>query len=385
MTRDRAAEAYTNSVTFPIYNSASYYFKDRQEVIDGLHRKTLCRGRYGRYDNPSWLHVEQELSTLNGADSSLLFASGMAAHFTAFMTFLKSGDHVVLPAESYRQVRNLFLKVLPKFGVNVHVFSIKQPDYFLEQLSEIRDRVRLVHLEMPSSPHMYLIDLEEVRRVVGREVIVTIDSSFAPPPNFFPLAYGCDLSICSGTKYLSGHGDLVVGAISGNLDLIERIRWYRDTTGAITDGRVADLLSRSLCTLELRLARVNETAQRVAEFLSTHPRVERVLYTGLETHPHRILARKYLRGHGGVVTFDLKENMRGTADFVDRLKVPFMASNFGAPQTLVEQSAFFTYFEYSEDELKAIGVRHGTVRLAIGYADDAQEVIRDLEAALGRK
>jgi cystathionine gamma-synthase len=229
---------------------------------------------------------------------------------------------------------------------------------------------------------MYLIDVGRVREIVGPDVIVTLDSSFAPPPNFYALRWGVDLALFSATKYLGGHGDIVAGVVSGRRDLIEEIRWFRDTTGPVADGNTAFLLRRSLYTLSLRMARVNEQGLAVARYLDAHPRVRRVYYTGLETHPHFKLGQDYLRGHGGVVTFELGLSEAATAQVVDRLAVPFMASNFGAPQTLVEQSTFFTYFEYDDEALRRIGVDRSTIRLALGYADDPEQVIGDLEQAL---
>ena len=227
MTRRRIYESYRNSVEGPTYQSASYYFDDAEGVRVGLHERSAPAGRYGRYSNPSWLEVERMLSELSRAESSLLFASGMAAHFTTFMTLLRAGDEVVLPAESYRQVRNVFHAILPKFGVVVHEVPIRDPAAFIDRLAELSGRVRLVHLEMPSSPHMYLIDLARVREVLGPDVIVTLDSSFSPPPNFYALDWGVDLVLFSATKYLGGHGDMVAGVVSGRADLIEEIRWYR--------------------------------------------------------------------------------------------------------------------------------------------------------------
>ena len=382
MTRNRRPEPYTNSIEAPVYQSASYYFDDADQVRSGLHELTIPAGRYGRYSNPTWLEVEGRLSELNGADSSLLFASGMAAHFTTFVSLLSAGDEVVLPAESYRQVRNVFHQVLPKFGVIVHEISIREPEAFAEGIAALAGRLRLVHLEMPSSPHMYLIDVARVREIVGPQVVITLDSSFSPPPNFYALRWGVDLALFSATKYLGGHGDIVSGAVSGRQDLIEQIRWYRDTTGPVADGNAAFLLRRSLYTLALRMQRVNAQAMAVARFLDAHPSVRRVYYTGLESHPHYKLGQEYLAGHGGVVTFELGLSEAATAEIVDRLKVPFMASNFGAPHTLVEQSTFFTYFEYDDAALKSIGVDRSTIRLALGYADESAQVISDLANAL---
>jgi cystathionine gamma-synthase len=382
MTKKRSPEPYTNSIEAPVYQSASYYFDDADQVKAGLHDLTLPAGRYGRYSNPTWLEVEGRLSELSGADDSLLFASGMAAHFTTFVALLRAGDEVVLPAESYRQVRNLFHHVLPKFGVIVHEISIRDPEAFLEGIAALAGQLRLVHLEMPSSPHMYLIDVARVREIVGPGVVLTLDSSFSPPPNFYALRWGVDLALFSATKYLGGHGDIVSGVVSGRRDLIEQIRWYRDTTGPVADGNAAFLLRRSLYTLALRMQRVNTQGMEVARYLDGHPAVRRVYYTGLDSHPHFKLGQDYLAGHGGVVTFELGLSEAATARIVDRLKVPFMASNFGAPHTLVEQSTFFTYFEYDDEALKSIGVDRSTIRLALGYANETAEVISDLDRAL---
>lgn len=382
MTKKRTSEPYVNSIEAPTYQSASYYFDDAGHVTAGLHDLSVPAGRYGRYSNPTWLEVEARLSELSEAESSLLFASGMAAHFTAFVSLLEAGDEVVLPAESYRQVRNVFHHILPKFGITVHELSIRDPDAFIDGIAALAGRLRLVHLEMPSSPHMYLIDVARVREIVGDDVLITLDSSFSPPPNFYALRWGVDLVLFSATKYLGGHGDIVAGVVSGRRDLIERIRWYRDTTGPVADGNVAFLLRRSLYTLALRMERVNAQGMEVARFLTGHPRVRRVYYTGLETHPHHKLGRHYLHGHGGVVTFELGLSETATAEIVDRLKIPFMASNFGAPHTLVEQSTFFTYFEYDDAALKSIGVDRSTIRLALGYANESSQVVDDLDRAL---
>jgi cystathionine beta-lyase/cystathionine gamma-synthase len=382
LTKKRGQEPYTNSIEAPVYQSASYYFDNADQVRAGLHDLTIAAGRYGRYSNPTWLEVEGMLSELSGADSSLLFASGMAAHFTTFVSLLRAGDEVVLPAESYRQVRNLFHHVLPKFGIIVHEISIRDPAAFLAGIAALAGRLRLVHLEMPSSPHMYLIDVARVREIVGPGVVITLDSSFSPPPNFYALHWGVDLALFSATKYLGGHGDIVAGVVSGQRELIDQIRWYRDTTGPVADGNAAFLLRRSLYTLPLRMERVNAQGMAVAQYLDGHRGVRRVYYTGLNSHPHFQLGQDYLAGHGGVVTFELGLSEAETSRIVDQLKVPFMASNFGAPHTLVEQSTFFTYFEYDDAALRSIGVDRSTVRLALGYANDAADVISDLDRAL---
>jgi cystathionine beta-lyase/cystathionine gamma-synthase len=383
MPKKRKTEDYNNSILPPTYSNASYFFDGWDDVIHGLHERTTKRGRYGRYNNPTWVAAEEKLTEIFRAEKSLIFASGMAAHMTAFLCLLKDGDHVVLPSESYRQIRNVFHKILPKFGVIVHEIPIRDTEIFLNELRHL-PQLKLVHLEMPSSPHMYLTDIKSVRELVGPDTIITLDCSFSPPPNFYPLSFGVDLAICSGTKYLSGHGDILVGTVCGRADLIDQISWYRDTTGAIPDSRVAELLIRGLHTLKLRMQRVNSSASTVAEYLDAEPRIPTVLYTGLGCHPHRKLALEYLKGHGGVITFDTNRGKRETAKFVDALRIPYMASNFGAPQTLIEQSTLFTYFEYNDSQLESIGVSHGTVRLAIGYIDEPDDIIEDIKSSLAK-
>lgn len=382
MTRQRPPDPYNNSICPPTYESASYFFRDAAEVKAHLHTASGRAGRYGRYSNPSWLTVESALTSTMRSEDSLLFASGMAAHTAAFLSHLQKGDQMIIPAESYRMVRRLSKELLPRLGVTVHELSIRDSDRFIHELASLAPKCRLVHLEMPSSPHQYLIDLEQARSVVPKSTLLTIDASFSPPPNFFPSDFGIDLSLYSATKYLGGHGDFVAGVASGRGDAIDKMRDFRDVTGAVASGAIAALLSRSLHTLEMRVDNVNRKASYLAEKLASHSRVRKVYYPGLQDHTHHHLAQRYLSGFGGVITFEIEGDEEQTSTLVDRLKVPYMASNFGAPQTLVEQSTFFTYFEYDDSELDDIGVSRSTIRLAVGFADPLSVIEEDLFEAL---
>ncbi len=382
MPRSRKLDKYTNSILPPRYQSASYSFTDKEEVVTGLHEKSLPLGRYGRYDNPSWLVAESQLAKLGRAESALVFGSGMAAHSTTFLTLLSSGSKMFMPSESYRQVRKLSFNLLRRFGVEVTELSVKNSEDFLKKIKDAGPDIDLLHLEMPSSPQMFLIDLEKIRGLVSDKTIITMDCSFAPPPNFYPHDFGIDIALYSATKYIGGHGDIVAGAITGSSSLIERIREVRDTTGGITDGGTAELISRSLCTLELRVEKANRMGMVLAEFLSGHELVERVFYTGLESHPHHGLAKKYLKGHGGVVTFEVPGTEQEVATFVDLLEIPYMASNFGCHVSLVEQSTFFTYYEYNDKELEDISVPRTTVRYSVGYTESIEDICADIDQAL---
>lgn len=382
MARKKENDKYSNSVINPRYESASYFFDNRNDVVQSMHKNEKSAGRYGRYDNPTWLAVEEELSDIIGYPQSLLFSSGMAAHAATFFTFLKPGDEVLMPSEIYRMTRILLAEYLGSRGITVHEAPLREPSAFIDAARKLGPRLRLVHLEMPSSPHMYLVDIEKVRKALPKKVILTLDASFAPPPNLLPAKYGIDVAIYSGTKYLSGHGDIVIGAVSGKRKFIESIRQFRAMTGSIPSGHTADLLRRSLYTLKLRVEKANEQGLELARFLDKHPKVTRVYFNGLPSHAHFELAKKYFQGNGSVVTFELGVSEGETAKFVDKLKIPYMASNFGTPHTLIEQSTFFTYFEYSDEELINIGVDKSTVRLSVGFTDEVGEVIKDLEQAL---
>lgn len=382
MPKSRKLEKYTNSIVPPRYQSASYSFNDKEEVVTGLHEKSLPLGRYGRYDNPSWLVAEAQLAELNKTEGALVFSSGMAAHSTTFLTLLSNGSKMAMPSESYRQVRKLCFTTLRRFGVDVTELSVKHSEAFLENLKEIGQDLDLLHLEMPSSPQMFLIDLEKIRGVVSDKTIITMDCSFAPPQNFLPHEHGVDIALYSVTKYLGGHGDILAGAATGSLRLLDRIKEVRDTTGGITDGGTAELISRSLQTLDMRVQKANVMGRQLADFLEGHELVDRVFYNGLSSHPHHELAKKYLRGHGGVVTFEVPGTELEVAHFVDLLQLPYMASNFGSHVSLVEQSTFFTYYEYSDEELIDISVPRTTVRYSVGYTDSIEEICADIDRAL---
>lgn len=289
---------------------------------------------------------------------------------------------MAMQAEAYRQTRKLCFTLLKKGGVAVLEDSIRDPERFLRFLNVHRDSIDLVHLEMPSSPHMYVLDLDKIRSSLRSDTVITMDCSFSPPPNFFPHDYGVDLALYSGTKYLGGHGDIVIGAITGRTELVRRIREVRDTIGTITDGSTAELLERSLHTLDARLNVANAMGLGLAKFLQGRTYVSNVYYTGLSSHPHYSLAQKYLKGHGGVVTFQLEGGESEVAKFVDLLSIPFMASNFGCHVSLVEQSTFFTYYEYSDEELQQISVPRNTVRYSTGYSDNLDAICNDIGLAL---
>lgn len=373
-----------NVVVEPAWHNVEFYYRDTEDWL--RYRKgdpTL--GRYGRYDNPSWRQVERRLAKLEGADEALLFPSGMAALNVVALASVHSGDTLAYSDNCYYQIKALFNEVLAPLGVRLVALDQSDPERFDAELCRVAadQSLRAVFLESPSNPHLYLVDLERVRRRIGPERLLVVDSTFASPLFFNPCQVGADLAVYSCTKYLGGHGDLLAGAAAGSSERVSRVRRIRDISGTIPDAGVAFMLNRSLDTLALRMRHYEHVAGAVARHLEAQPWVRRVWYTGLSSHPHAALADRYLRGHGGVIAFEIDADETVTSAFVDALRVPYMASSFGSTRTLVEQMSIFTYYRLDAAQRQALGITDSLIRLSIGM-DDADSLIADLDQAAVR-
>lgn len=373
-------QVYGNSCITPIYQNSSYYFENTEQVIK-YHQNEINLGRYGRYDNPNWLEFESRIATLDRHESALLFASGMNAIVTTILTFARQDDLLLYSGKCYRNIKKFFNLVLPDWGIKAIPI-----DPTNDNLLGLKDwnSPKIIFIEMPSNPHLYLADIAKIRSETdSNNTILIVDSTLASPCNFQPQKFGADLTIHSCSKYISGHGDVIAGSVSGSSQLIEQIRTYRNIMGGVVDPHAAFLLNRSLNTLQIRMRHFNETGMEVATYLEKHPRIKRVLYTGLESHPHSFLAQKYLTGHGGVIYFELDASRELTSKFVDALQVPFMGTNFGSNQAMVEQCGIFTYFNFTTAEQQEIGINDSSIRLSVGY-EDSNVLIEDIERAINK-
>ncbi len=373
--------AYSNSVVEPLYNTATYYFKDTAEVVQ-YHEKEVELGRYGRYDNPTWLEPEQTLAKLNGYQSCLLFRSGMSAITTSILSLVKEGDRILFSGNCYRNTYKFFLNVLPRYGVEaVPVFG-STPEQFVANFEEsYTPDTRIVFLEAPSNPHLYLIDIEAIKKQLHPNTLLIVDPTFSSPVNFDAKRFGVDLVIHSCSKYIGGHADLLAGSIAGSKELIETVRNFRNIMGTVIDPNSAFLLNRSLATLKMRMDYINQSTQILAEYLQDHPKVSRVFYTGLPTHPHFYLGQKYLKGHGGVISFELHASKTEAAKFVDAMRIPYIGSNFGSQHSMIEQCSIFTYYHQSESERQKLGISDTLMRFSLGF-EPLDDLIADFEDAL---
>jgi len=369
-----------DAVTTPIFSTATYVFQNTKELCDH-HEGVAHRMEYGRYGNPTQLAAEKKIAALEGAEDALLFSSGMAAVTTTLLAMLSKGQDIVLTSDCYRKTRQFAGSMLRKFGVNVHL--VKPDDYEGMERLFSETKPKLLISESPTNPYLNILDLERVVQIAKRHRIkVLIDATFATPVNQRPLEFGADLVMHSATKYLGGHNDLLAGAICGSEALVGAIRDCQSMLGGVLDPHAAYLLIRGLKTLPLRVAHQNASAQKIAEWLEKQPRVHRVHYPGLASHPHHSVAQQQMKGFGGVVSFELDAPLKSISNFIDACQVPGIGPSLGGVESLIEQPSLMSFYELSTEERLAIGIKDSLVRLSVGL-EDPDDLIEDLGQALG--
>lgn len=371
-----------DAVPTPIVQTATYTFEDSAEITaftSGDHPDP-DRGEYGRYGNPTVRAVEQRLAALEGTEDAALFASGMAALTTTVLALVRAGQHVVLFRDCYRMTLEFTTDVLDRFGVS---HTLLDAGDVASLPSAIRPETRLVLSESPTNPYLACIDLHAVAAACKpyRTVKSIIDATFATPVNCRPASFGVDLVVHSATKYLAGHNDVLAGVVCGPAGLVSLVRDLRGVLGGVADPHAAFLVGRGIKTLALRVERQNATAQRLAEMLEKHPRVERVFYPGLPSHPSHAVARAQMSGFGGVLSFVIAGGLEAASRVVDALRIPRIAPSFGGVEALVEQPAVMSYYAMTTEERAAIGISDGLVRLSVGI-EDAEDLLVDVDLAL---
>ena len=377
-----ARQKPVHSLTDPIVCAATYTFANTQAVIDYIEQKQ-DREEYGRYGNPGEKVVERKLAALEGGEDAVLYASGMAAIVGLLMTRLNSGDEVVFFDECYHRSREFCTKHLSRFGVVTR--QVKACDYDA-MAAAINPRTKLLVSESPTNPHLSVVDLEQFAALGRKHGVETlIDATLATPYNVRPLAYGVDYVLHSATKYLGGHNDLLAGVIIGSREQLEPVRKLRGIMGAINSPHNMYLLERGLKTFELRMQRQNANGQAVAEFLASHPRVERVFYPGLASHPYHDVARRQMRGFGGLVTFLVQgADWKQTAAVVDAAKLARIAPSLGGVESLIEQPLVMSYYEVPAEDRRRFGIPDNMIRLSCGI-ENPEDLIADLRQALEAK
>jgi cystathionine gamma-synthase len=334
---------------------------------------------YSRNSNPTARAFEEKVAALEGAESATSFATGMAAVSTTLFALLGPSQRAVSVRDAYGATYLHFTQILPRFGVICEVCETEDHEAIEAAIGQGCD---VLYLESPTNPTLKVLDLARLSAVAKKVGAITVvDNTFATPINQSPVALGADLVIHSATKFLCGHGDVLGGVVCGRKDLVEKIYRHRELTGPSLDAHSAFLLLRSLKTLGLRVQRHNENALALARFLEKQPKVERVYYPGLESHPGHGIARRQMRGFGGVLSFEIRGGFEAVTRFLPRLRYAYMAANLGQVETIVGPPATTSHVELTDEERAAAGVPEGLIRYAVGI-EDVEDLKADLEQAL---
>ncbi len=361
----------------PIYDTTTFAFDDTaslREVGEGKKRG----GFYSRYGmNPTLYALEDVLAGLEGAEAALSFSAGMGAISALLLAHGKKG--VVGYGEIYGGTLGLMAKGLPSLGYPVDLVLGDEGDALERRL---RAGAGLVFMETPSNPTLAITDIEKLaRQAHAHGALVVVDNTFATPVNQLPLQLGADLVAHSATKYLGGHSDLSAGTVMGSRALLEPIDWWRRSLGSAPSPQTGSLLSRSLKTLSVRVAQHNRSAQTIAETLESHSAVRRVHYPGLANHPGHEVARRQMRGFGGMLTLELEADLSLTEKVAESLRWFALAPSLGGAESLVTQPRTTTHADLSDEERQRRGISDSMLRLSVGL-EDVEDLIEDLDQAL---
>jgi len=368
-------EKKNGPVAPPIYQTSTFEVADNEEQI----RVTTTDRYYTRWGNPTITLAEQTLAALERTEGARVFASGMGAITTSILAFLKAGDHIVAQRDIYGGVTKFFSQWLPKVGIETTFVDTTDCE---QHAKAIRPNTRLLYLESPTNPALRVIDMKRTAALAKQHGLLSmIDSTFGTPINQHPAEFGIDLVMHSGTKYLSGHADLTCGVVCGRQELMDQLWETRTTLGNCMDPHAAWLLIRGLKTLAVRVARQNDNALRVAEFLEQHAKVRRVHYPFLKSHPQHAVARAQMSGGSGMVTFEVE----GTGDDARRvseaMRMFTLATSLGGVESLVSIPVLTSHAMISAEQRQQMGVTEQMVRLSVGI-ESVVDLLADLEQAL---
>ncbi|MEL6178383.1 MAG: cystathionine gamma-synthase [Myxococcota bacterium] len=362
----------TGAIMTPIFQSSTYV-----QASPGVHKGY----EYSRTQNPTRTALEACLASLEGGQHGLAFASGCAAT-TTLMHLLKAGDHIICMDDLYGGTYRLFTRVMSQMGLEFTFADLSNADA-LEPL--LRPNTRVLWLETPTNPMLKLVDIQALaERAHARDILVVVDNTFMSPYFQQPLSLGADMVVHSTTKFINGHSDVVGGAIiTQSDDLSERLHFLQNSIGAVPGPMDAFFVLRGIKTLGLRMERHAHNAAQVAQFLKDHPRIERVLYPGLPSHPQHALAKRQMTGFGGMITATLAGGLDDARTVLERTRIFALAESLGGVESLIEHPAIMTHASVPADVRAELGISDGLIRLSVGI-EDVEDLIADLDQALQR-
>jgi len=401
MTHGYKPELSEGAIKCPIFQTSTFVFKSAEEgksffqVAYGKREKEPNEELgliYSRLNNPDLQILEERLCLWDGAEECAVFESGMSAISTVMLEFLRPGDVLLYSKPVYGGTDHFINKVLPQYGINGIGFTSNQS---IEEITEMvkskgaEDKVKMVFVETPANPTNTLFDLEICRMVADHhsrnenKVVVCVDNTYMGPLWQHPLKHGADLVVYSATKYIGGHSDLIAGAVLGNSILMKRVRTLRTFLGNMTGPWTGWLLMRSLETLKVRMTKQAENAEKVAEFLQNHPKVEKVYYLGnLKPGDQQYAVfKKQMTSAGAMLSFDIIGGEKEAFYFLNNLKLIKLAVSLGSTESLVEHPATMTHSDVCEEDRDLLGISEKLIRISIGV-EHYSDIIWDIEQAL---
>jgi len=369
---------YANSVTVPVFNTTTYEFKNLRELkryIDG--DKSLYL--YSRYSNPTIEAVEKKLADLEGGEAGMVLSSGIGAVSTTLLALLQKEDHLVSTPILYGGTFSFMTMIMKNAGLE---YSFAEDSTVDNIRKSIKSNTKVIYTETPTNPNLTIVDLQALGELAHETgCLLVVDSTFGTPINQNPIELGADIVIHSGSKYLSGHSDLICGAVIGQEKIISNLKEYRKFLGTVLDPQAAFLFNRGLKTLDVRMNRHNKNGLKVAEYLKNHPKVTKVRYPGLKSSPFHDLAKKQMRGFGGMICFEIEGGLETVGQVVERMDLITHATSLGSVESLVSIPVLTSHIHYSPVELKQVDVNENMIRISCGI-EDSNDIIADLENAL---
>ena len=369
------------TLAMPIYQTSTFIFDSAEQ---GGRRFALEEAGYiyTRLGNPTTTVLENKIAALEEGEAGIAMSSGMGAISSTLWTVLKAGDHVVTDKTLYGCTFALMCHGLTRFGIEVTFVDTSNLD---EVKNAMKENTRVVYLETPANPNLKIVDLEALSKLAhtNPNTLVIVDNTFATPYMQKPLKLGADIVVHSVTKYINGHGDVIAGLVITNKELADQIRFVglKDMTGAVLGPQDAYYIIRGMKTFEIRMERHCKNAKKVVEFLNKHPKIERVYYPGLETHPGHEIAKKQMKDFGAMISFELKGGFEAGKTLLNNLKLCSLAVSLGDTETLIQHPASMTHSPYTKEEREAAGITDGLVRLSVGL-ENIEDIIADLEQGL---
>ena len=355
----------TGAITTPIYQTSSYAYPVGEKY------------RYSREVNPTVLKLGEMIAELEEAEMGVAFSSGMGAISSTLLTLVKPGTKVLIHRDMFGRTYRFFMDFLRNWGVQV---DVAEPGKIVEKASE--GKYDIVFVESISNPILRVVDLVTLSKVCKEKgSILIVDATFATPINQKPIVQGADIVIHSASKFIAGHNDVIAGLAAGSKEYMTKIDLMRRTLGTSLDPHTAYLVIRGMKTLKIRMDVINSNSMKIAEFLSEHPKVKTVYYPGLKTHPDYEIARKVLKGFGGVVSFDIKGTMEDSLKVMTKLSVIIPAQTLGGVNSTISHPATMSHRTLSPEERKLVGITDTMLRLSVGI-EDVDDLIEDLDKAL---